>query len=157
MLTILNLINYYTGDNISIYILIISTIYIYYYLISNYFADIILSKTYLIILLFLMLIDICSIIIIFYYDNFGFENLNNNFILKNECDKSEEKKLLKDKKNKSKKIKKNKNNKDINEIENVIKNTNLTEQKISEKDSKKNYNSIKIFGEDNDISINSYK
>lgn len=138
MLTILNLINYFTGDNVSIYILIIATIIIYYYIISNYLQNIYDNKIFLTIFVMLMLIDITSIILIFYYRDDGTSN--------DVCISKSEKKNKKNREERNKK-------KSINLV-----NTDTNEAKISDKEeSKKNYNSIKIFNESPDETLSTYK
>ena len=151
MLTILNLINYFTGDNLSIYILIVATIVIYYFIFTNYLQNIYDNKLYLSIFIMLMLIDITSIIIIFYYRDDGSSEesgiINTN---KEKKDKKDRKERRKERNNKNE-IKDKKGN------ANLI-NSDTNEAKVSDKeDSKKNFNSIKVFNESPDETISTYK
>ena len=65
MLTLFNIINYFFGKPLPFYVLILLTIAIYYYIISNYWDGIIANKLYLSINIILLLIDITAIIMIF--------------------------------------------------------------------------------------------
>ena len=144
MLTILNLINYFTGDNLSIYILIVATIVIYYFILTNYLQNIYDNKLYLSIFIMLMLIDITSIILIFYYRDDGSSEesgIINNKEKRDRKDRKERRKERKDKKGNS----------------NLI-SSDTNEAKVSDKeDSKKNFNSIKVFNESPDETISTYK
>jgi hypothetical protein len=96
MLTILNIINYLIGKPLSLYVLILATIVVYYWVLSNYWETCYNNKLYLIIVTILLLIDITMIIIIF--------TISHDY----DSDKIDsEKKLIKNKKSKKDK-KKNK-------------------------------------------------
>jgi hypothetical protein len=107
MLTILNIINYLVGKPLSLYVLILATIIVYYYVLSNYWETCYNNKIYLIIITILLLIDITMIIIIFTishdYDN---ETINSDEKIiikkskKNKNKKKKEKIQLEDEKNK---------------------------------------------------------
>ena len=79
MFTILNIINYFTGKYIPVYLLILISIGIYFYIIRNYLQYLIIDNlVYFIILLIIMLVDITSLIIIFSSDNFNYSNSTGN-------------------------------------------------------------------------------
>jgi amino acid permease len=65
MFTILNILNYLLGKPVSVYVLILAIIAIYYYTISNCWTSIKENKFYLVTMIISMIIDISSIIIIF--------------------------------------------------------------------------------------------
>jgi low affinity Fe/Cu permease len=92
MLTILNVINYLVGKPLSMYVLILATIVVYYWVLSNYWETCYNNKIYLIIITILLLIDITMIIIIFTISHNYIPDLN-----------------IKDKKHKKKSKKNNKN------------------------------------------------
>jgi len=89
MLTILNIINYFTGRPLPFYILILITVAIYYYIISSYWDTIGSSNIYLITIIILLLIDITAIVMIYtiYHDN----NENSNSCKINKKDKKSKK------------------------------------------------------------------
>ena len=78
MLTILNIINYLVGKPLSLYMLILATILIYYYVLSYHWDTFYNNKLYLIIITIVLLMDITMIILTF--DNS--ELLSQQYILK---------------------------------------------------------------------------
>lgn len=115
MFTILNILNYFSGRPLNVFVLITLTVIVYYFLINKYSDTIYNSTTYTIILLILLILDIVSIILIYFYDRKIEDNeLNQNNInpeIKNEIQLVTIEK--KSKKNKSKKNKDKLN--DLNE------------------------------------------
>jgi hypothetical protein len=65
MLTIINLINYFTGSYVNNIVLILVTIVIYYFIISKYWNSIENNIAYIVILIMLLMIDIVTIYLIF--------------------------------------------------------------------------------------------
>ena len=65
LLTLINLLNYMVGKPLSIYVLILATIAIYYYLINNFYSTFGENKFYMVLLILIVIIDITIIIIIF--------------------------------------------------------------------------------------------
>ena len=104
MFTILNMINYFTGKYIPIYILILLTVGIYYYIINNLFINTINGDNiinldnnivYIVMIILILLIDIVSITMIFAYGDTVIKNNVKKIKLKNIV--SSEKKLSKSK------------------------------------------------------------
>ena len=119
MFTILNILNYFSGKPLNVFVLITITVIVYYLLINKYSDTIYNSTTYTIILLILLILDIVSIILIYFYDRKIDDNeLNqNNVEIKNEIQLV----TLKEKKSHKDKSKKNKNKlNDSNENKKVI-------------------------------------
>lgn len=71
MFIITNLLNYFTGKYVPPIVLVLLSIGIYYWLISEYFQTIVDNYIYLTMLLILMIVDIVSIVIIFGSKLFG--------------------------------------------------------------------------------------
>ena len=65
MLTILNIINYLLGKPLTIYLLVLITVIIYYYIITSFWDTFSENKGWLGSIILLMIIDITTIIIIF--------------------------------------------------------------------------------------------
>lgn len=151
MLTILNIINYFTGRPLPFYILILITIAIYYYVISYYWDTIASSNIYLITILILLLIDITAIIMIYtiYHDNN--ENSDSCKIKKNKKDK---------------KSKKNKRDAKL-EIKNTVV-ENILEEKIKDVEQETNNNNgllnnekevismLSLYDAEKDVSLHTY-
>ena len=68
MFTILNLLNYAVGKPVNVFILITITIVVYFYLIKYYWDTIYNSYVYTSILLILLILDIITIVLVFFYD-----------------------------------------------------------------------------------------
>jgi hypothetical protein len=144
MLTILNIINYLVGKPLSLYMLILATILIYYYVLSYHWDTFYNNKLYLIIITIVLLMDITMIIII--------------FTISHNCEKqiknSESKKV---KKIKSKKDKKKKELKDelpkINspETENLV-----NDMPHNEYDIKSKKSIISLYNADKEVSLKTY-
>ena len=148
MLTILNIINYLVGKPLSLYILILATIIVYYYILSNYWETCYNNKIYLTIMTILLLIDVTMIIIIFTVSH----DYNNETI-------NSEKKIIKNKKSKKdkKKIKKeiqleDENNK-IKSLELPI----LVNPNSNSKVGLDNKSIISLYNPDADVSLKTYK
>ena len=161
MFTILNIINYFTGKYIPPYLLILITISIYFFIIHNWFNDLINGNIiYLILLLLIMLIDITSIIIIFTtsYNNNENENENDNDNDNNNIETI--KKKLK-KHNRKKNDKKNNNNLNENLNNNNIENDNK-EDDNKEDDNKEDKNItlkkdiISLYDNEKAVSLKTY-
>jgi len=119
MFTILNLLNYAAGKPVNVYILITITVVVYFYLIKYYWDTIYESYLYTAILLILLILDIITIVLVFFYDrkineSNSFVNSESNIVSmvnsesNNALEEKEEKKERKGKKSKSKKNKENK-------------------------------------------------
>lgn len=140
MLTLLNIINYYFGKPLPFYVLILITIAVYYYTISNYWDNIISNKIYLVVNIILLLIDITAIIMIFTvyhekYDN-GIDLISNNV-----------------KKHKKKKHNKNiKNNNDNNILTNIENDKN----KLVNENPKIEKSVLSLYEQEKDVSLNTY-
>lgn len=161
MFTIFNIINYFTGRYIPIYILILLTIGVYYYIIKTWFLELLLGNiTYLIIFLLLLLIDITTIIIIF--TSGYFMNSDSNLNLDSEINFkiNKESNTIKKKINKEKKQskKKNKKNKLISINDNI--NNNINHMEIKSQENKYNVKTfdelISLYDNDKNGSINTY-
>lgn len=116
MFTILNILNYFSGRPLNVFVLITLTVIVYYFLINKYSDTIYNSTTYTIILLILLILDIVSIILIYFYDRKIDDNeLNQNNVdpeIKNEIQLI----TVTEKKSKKNKSKKNKDKlNDLNE------------------------------------------
>ena len=143
MLTLFNIINYFFGKPLPFYVLILLTIAIYYYIISNYWDGIIANKLYLSINIILLLIDITAIIMIFTVYH---ENENENFNIEDNI--------------KNKKKKHNKNNKKITSDNDKI----IIEDNINKKIIDNNQNLEKtpeksilsLYEPEKDVSLNTY-
>ena len=113
MFTILNILNYFSGKPLNVFVLITITVIVYYLLINKYSDTIYNSTIYTIILLILLILDIVSIILIYFYDRKIDDNeLNqNNVEIKNEIQLV----TLKEKKSHKDKSKKNKDKNKLND------------------------------------------
>ena len=148
MLTILNIINYLVGKPLSLYILILATIIVYYYILSNYWETCYNNKIYLAIMTILLLIDVTMIIIIFTVShNYDNETINT------------ENKMIKNKKSKKDKKKKNKdarteveNNKLKSSEENILVNPNPNPEVGPD-----NKSIISLYNPEADVSLKTYK
>lgn len=79
MFTILNLLNYLAGKPLNVFVLITISIGVYFYLIKYYWDTIYNSYTYTAILIFLLILDLITIILIYFYDRkIDPEELNEN-------------------------------------------------------------------------------
>lgn len=125
MFTILNIINYFTGKYIPLIVLILITIGIYYYVISQCFNDIFYNDYYLVMLLILMLLDITSLIVIFIYGDFLCEDAGDYSDMTKKLKKNK-----KDKKNKKNK-KDNKDKKNKKDDDNAVPKSNANMLNIS--------------------------
>ncbi len=68
MFTIFNLLNYVAGKPVNVYVLIALTVGVYFYLIKYHFDTIYDNYIYTIILVILLILDLISIILLFFYD-----------------------------------------------------------------------------------------
>lgn len=141
MLTILNIINYFSGRPLPFYVLILITISIYYYVMTNYWENIVSNKLYLIINVILLLIDITAIIMIYTIPS---DNQSNEIpTIKNK----------KKKKNKESKL-----NEQPKQIELPIQIVEV-ENKLSNLETKNNDNNksiLSLYEPEKDVSINTY-
>jgi len=160
MFTILNVINYFTGKYIPIYLLILITIGTYFYVIYNGFDSLINGNIiYIIMLLLIMLVDITSLIIIFTTDfnnSNNYNNVSNIKIIKKKSKKHNKKidkeidKKINRKKDSKKNIKNLNNNCIIDNVINLEKNTIGHDEKPTDKDI------ISLYDNEKDISLKTY-
>ncbi len=108
MFTILNLLNYAASKPVNVYILITITVVVYFYLIKYYWDTIYESYLYTAILLILLILDIITIVLVFFYDRKIDESNIVSMVNSESNNALEEKKERKSKKSKSKKNKENK-------------------------------------------------
>jgi len=117
MFTILNILNYFSGKPLNVFVLITITVLVYYLLINKYSDTIYNSTTYTIILLILLILDIVSIILIYFYDRkIDDKELNQNNVESESETKNEIKLVTMEKKSKKDKSKKNKNKDKLNDL-----------------------------------------
>jgi hypothetical protein len=144
MLTILNIINYLVGKPLSLYLLILATILLYYYILSNYWKTFYNNKVYLTIVTILLLMDITMIIILF--------SISHN--CENEKTISEIKKI---KKKKSKKDKKKIELKDeLSKNKSPEKEILLNDIPQDEYDNKSKKSIISLYNADKEVSLKTY-
>lgn len=135
MFTLLNILNYTAGKPLSIYVLILTTFVIYYWILSNYWNSMSENKLYVGTIIILLLIDITTIVIINTISHNYDSNLNHEIVDK------------KVKRKKSKKSKKNKSDKKIVEPNNETK-----EQLNDEKDK----SLISLYNPEQEVSLKTY-
>lgn len=132
MFTLLNILNYTAGKPLSIYVLILTTFVIYYWILSNYWNSMSENKLYIGTIIILLLIDITTIVIINTISHDYDSNCNYEIV---------------DKKVKLKKSKKNKSDKKIVEPNNETK-----EQLNIEKDK----SLISLYNNEQEVSLKTY-
>jgi hypothetical protein len=153
MFTLLNIINYFSGKYVSTTMLILISIGIYYYIITNWYSDL-LSNDYLItILLLLLLLDITSIIVIYAYSDL-LESSNKNIDITILNDNNDDNKNKKNKKQKTKKSHKKKYvNSGKNNTELIKNNNNIINDKS---DNNENKEIISLYDNNKPASIHTF-
>jgi hypothetical protein len=144
MLTILNIINYLLGKPLTIYLLVLITVIIYYYIITSFWDTLSENKGWLGSIILLMIIDITTIIIIFTDYTSSKAGIANAI----ELEKSD--KSVKTKKTKSDK-------KDKNKLpDNNLSSTKNYEIKQESPNNKENKSVISLYKPDAEVSLKTF-
>lgn len=148
MFTLLNILNYLSGRFINVYVVLVVTICIYFYILM-YLSDTVYENNYLFVtLIILLLIDITTIIFIFgtYSNCEEPSKINLKNTLKNKINYDNNIKQSNEKKSSKKKSSKKRSSKKSNKL--VNNETNLLQNKI--------FDIISVYDNDKVISIETY-
>ena len=149
MFTILNITNYLLGKPLSIYLLVLATVFIYYYIITSFWDTLSENKGWLGSIILLMIIDITTIIIIF--TDYTSSKVSPS-IIQPEKEEKPAKSLKLDKKDKKDKKGKKEKNKLVNN--NLI--TKKQEIQQETPNNKENKSVISLYKPDAEVSLKTF-